>query len=132
MHMSNPNRSPNGVWLKDVVLPLNRPAQTSRTWRKRRAKSAAGLDAVYGQFPSAKSLTGLVQKVPAHFLFTFKVTCDITLKCFVNLLASASRLGSPTTISFTRTVRKRLPQACVNPFARTSGADVRVEPVLLR
>lgn len=81
--------------VEDVVLPLNRPAQTSRTWRKRRAKSAAGLDAVYGQFPSAKSLTGLVQKVPAHFLFTFKVTCDITLKCFVNLPRLGIKAGKP-------------------------------------
>ena len=34
------------------------------------------VDAAYYQFPSAKYLNGLVQKVPGDFLFTFKVTDD--------------------------------------------------------
>ena len=32
------------------------------------------VDAAYYQFPSAKYLSGLVEKVPGDFLFTFKVT----------------------------------------------------------
>ena len=49
------------------------------------------VDAAYYQFPSAKYLTGLVQKVPDDFLFTFKVTDDITLKRFTNAAACLRR-----------------------------------------
>lgn len=53
------------------------------------------VDAAYYQFPSAKYLTGLVQKVPDDFLFTFKVTDDITLKRFTNLPRFGIKAGKP-------------------------------------
>ena len=51
------------------------------------------VDAAYYQFPSAKYLNGLVEKVPADFLFTFKVTDDITLKRFTNLPRFGMKAG---------------------------------------
>ncbi len=53
------------------------------------------VDAAYYQFPSAKYLNGLVEKVPADFLFTFKVTDDITLKRFTNLPRFGMKAGKP-------------------------------------
>ena len=52
------------------------------------------VDAAYYQFPSEKYLDGLVQKVPDDFLFTFKVTDDITLKRFTNLPRFGIKAGS--------------------------------------
>ncbi len=53
------------------------------------------VDAAYYQFPSAKYLSGLVEKVPGDFLFTFKVTDDITLKKFTNLPRFGIKAGKP-------------------------------------
>ena len=53
------------------------------------------VDAAYYQFPSEKYLTGLVEKVPADFRFTFKVTDDITLKRFTNLPRFGIKAGQP-------------------------------------
>jgi len=53
------------------------------------------VDAAYYQFPSEKYLSGLVSKVPADFLFTFKVTDDITLKRFTNLPRFGIKAGRP-------------------------------------
>ncbi|NBU10829.1 MAG: DUF72 domain-containing protein [Proteobacteria bacterium] len=53
------------------------------------------VDAAYYQFPSAKYLSGLVEKVPGDFLFTFKVTDDITLKRFTNLPRFGMKAGKP-------------------------------------
>ena len=53
------------------------------------------VDAAYYQFPSEKYLMGLVSKVPADFLFTFKVTDDITLKRFTNLPRFGIKAGKP-------------------------------------
>ena len=53
------------------------------------------VDAAYYQFPSAKYLSGLVEKVPGDFLFTFKVTDDITLKRFTNLPRFGVKAGKP-------------------------------------
>ena len=53
------------------------------------------VDAAYYQFPSEKYLDGLVQKVPDDFLFTFKVTDDITLKRFTNLPRFGIKAGKP-------------------------------------
>ncbi|MEQ2005972.1 MAG: DUF72 domain-containing protein [Limisphaerales bacterium] len=53
------------------------------------------VDAAYYQFPSEKYLAGLVGKVPADFLFTFKVTDDITLKQFPNLPRFGIKAGKP-------------------------------------
>lgn len=53
------------------------------------------VDAAYYQFPSEKYLTGLVSKVPGDFLFTFKVTDDITLKRFTNLPRFGIKAGKP-------------------------------------
>lgn len=43
------------------------------------------VDAGYYRFPDHRYLEGLVAQVPPDFLFTFKVTDDITLKKFTNL-----------------------------------------------
>jgi hypothetical protein len=43
------------------------------------------VDAAYYQFPSTKCLDALVTQVPDEFLFTCKVTDDITLKRFTKL-----------------------------------------------
>jgi len=53
------------------------------------------VDAAYYQFPSTKYLDGLITKVPADFLFTFKVTDDITLKRFTNLPRFGIKAGKP-------------------------------------
>ena len=53
------------------------------------------VDAAYYQFPSAKYLNGPVEKVPGDFLFTFKVTDDITLKRFTNLPRFGMKAGKP-------------------------------------
>ena len=53
------------------------------------------VDAAYYQFPSAKYLSGLVEKVPADFRFSFKVTDDITLKRFTNLPRFGVKAGKP-------------------------------------
>ena len=53
------------------------------------------VDAAYYQFPSEKYLAGLAAQVPDDFRFTFKVTDDITLKRFPNLLRFGTRAGQP-------------------------------------
>ena len=53
------------------------------------------VDAAYYQFPSAKYLSGLIEKVPGDFLLTFKVTDDITLKRFTNLPRFGVKAGKP-------------------------------------
>lgn len=53
------------------------------------------VDAAYYQFPSEKYLDGLMTKVPTDFLFTFKVTDDITLKRFTNLPRFGIKAGKP-------------------------------------
>lgn len=53
------------------------------------------VDAAYYQFPSTKYLDGLMTKVPTDFLFTFKVTDDITLKRFTNLPRFGIKAGKP-------------------------------------
>ncbi|MFM7102367.1 MAG: DUF72 domain-containing protein [Verrucomicrobiota bacterium] len=54
-----------------------------------------GVDAAYYAFPTAKYLAGLREQVPADFLFSFKVTDDITLKHFPNLPRFGRRAGQP-------------------------------------
>jgi len=51
------------------------------------------VDAAYYQFPSKKYLHGLVRQVPEDFLFTFKVTDDITIKKFANLPRFGAKAG---------------------------------------
>ena len=53
------------------------------------------VDAAYYKFPSTKYLDGLMTKVPTDFLFTFKVTDDITLKRFTNLPRFGIKAGKP-------------------------------------
>ena len=53
------------------------------------------MDAAYYKFPSTKYLDGLMTKVPTDFLFTFKVTDDITLKRFTNLPRFGIKAGKP-------------------------------------
>lgn len=54
-----------------------------------------GVDAAYYQFPTASYLSGLVEQVPADFLFSFKVTDTITLKHFPNLPRFGRLAGQP-------------------------------------
>lgn len=60
---------------------------------------SVGVDAAYYQFPTERYLTGLVEQVPADFLFSFKVTDTITLKHFPNL-PRFGRLAGQTNESF--------------------------------
>ena len=53
------------------------------------------VDGAYYKFPDRRYLEGLVSQVPADFLFTFKVTDEITLKRFPNLPRFGSRAGQP-------------------------------------
>ena len=43
------------------------------------------VDAGYYGFPDQRYVEGLVSQVPSDFLFTFKITDDITIKKFTNL-----------------------------------------------
>lgn len=51
------------------------------------------VDAGYYQFPQPKTLEKLVSQVPSHFLFSFKVTEEITIKHFTRLPRYGPRAG---------------------------------------
>jgi len=51
------------------------------------------VDAAYYQFPSHRYLESLMGQVPADFLFTFKVTDEITIKKFPQLPRFGARAG---------------------------------------
>jgi uncharacterized protein YecE (DUF72 family) len=51
------------------------------------------VDAAYYQFPTARWLGELTSQVPDDFLFAFKVTDAITLKCFPQLPRFGARAG---------------------------------------
>jgi len=53
------------------------------------------VDGAYYRFPSAKYLDGLVSQVPTDFLFTFKVTDEITIKKFTHLPRHGIKAGKP-------------------------------------
>lgn len=51
------------------------------------------VDAAYYRFPTDSYLAGLVEQVPAHFKFTFKVTDEITIRKFTQLPRFGPRAG---------------------------------------
>ena len=51
------------------------------------------VDGAYYRFPEPRFLAGLLDQVPASFLFAFKVTDEITLKRFPNLPRCGARAG---------------------------------------
>src|SRR5277367_3837632 len=53
------------------------------------------VDAGYYRFPEHRYLEGLVSQVPDDFLFTFKVTDEITVKKFTNQPRFGKRAGKP-------------------------------------
>jgi uncharacterized protein YecE (DUF72 family) len=53
------------------------------------------VDAGYYQFQERRSIEKLVAQVPSNFLFTFKVTDEITIKKFPNLPKYGKRAGEP-------------------------------------
>ncbi|EEF57586.1 DUF72 domain-containing protein [Pedosphaera parvula] len=53
------------------------------------------VDAAYYKFPDERYLKNLVSEVPEDFLFTFKVTDDITIKQFPELPRFGLRAGRP-------------------------------------
>jgi uncharacterized protein YecE (DUF72 family) len=53
------------------------------------------VDAGYYRFPDHRYVEKLVSQVPADFLFTFKVTDEITVKKFTNLPRFGERAGKP-------------------------------------
>jgi uncharacterized protein YecE (DUF72 family) len=53
------------------------------------------VDAAYYKFPDQRFLEGRVSQVPDDFLFTFKVTDEITVKRFTNLPRFGIRAGKP-------------------------------------
>ena len=53
------------------------------------------VDGAYYKFPDRRYLQGLVEQVPEDFLFTFKVTDEITIKNFSNLPRFGPRAGQP-------------------------------------
>lgn len=55
--------------------------------------STVCVDAGYYAFPTEKYLAGLVEQVPAHFRFGFKVTEDVTVKRFPQLPRFGPRAG---------------------------------------
>ena len=52
------------------------------------------VDAGYYRFPAPKYISGLVSQVPDDFLFSFKVTDEITVKKFTNQPRYGSRAGN--------------------------------------
>src|SRR5262249_24078023 len=52
------------------------------------------VDAAYYKFPEARSLADLVSLVPADFLFSLKVTDEITVRRFPNLPRFGRRAGA--------------------------------------
>src|SRR5215212_10537177 len=55
------------------------------------------VDAAYYKFPDARLLEELITDVPANFLFSFKVTDQITTKHFPNLPRFGERAGTANT-----------------------------------
>jgi uncharacterized protein YecE (DUF72 family) len=55
------------------------------------------VDAGYYRFPDHRYIEKLVGQVPSDFLFTFKVTDEITVKKFTNLPRFGERAGKPNT-----------------------------------
>lgn len=53
------------------------------------------VDAAYYRFPDPRYIEGIVSQVPADFLFTFKVTDEITVKKFTHLARFGQRAGKP-------------------------------------
>jgi uncharacterized protein YecE (DUF72 family) len=53
------------------------------------------VDAAYYRFPDPRHIEGLAAQVPDDFLFTFKVTDEITVKKFTNLPRFGRRAGKP-------------------------------------
>jgi uncharacterized protein YecE (DUF72 family) len=53
------------------------------------------VDAAYYKFPDRRYLEGMVSEVPEDFLFTFKVTDEVTIKKFTNLPRFGTRAGKP-------------------------------------
>jgi uncharacterized protein YecE (DUF72 family) len=53
------------------------------------------VDAGYYRFPDHRYIEKLVAQVPSDFLFTFKVTDEITVKKFTNLPRFGDRVGKP-------------------------------------
>jgi uncharacterized protein YecE (DUF72 family) len=53
------------------------------------------VDAAYYRFPDHRYIEGLVSQVPSDFLFTFKVTDDITIKKFTKLPRFGLKAGKP-------------------------------------
>ena len=53
------------------------------------------VDAAYYKFPDQRYLAGMVSQVPEDFLFTFKVTDEMTVKRFTNLPRFGIRAGKP-------------------------------------
>ena len=51
------------------------------------------VDAAYYQFPSGQKLVSLAEQVPSDFLFSFKVTDEITARHFANIPRMGSRAG---------------------------------------
>lgn len=51
------------------------------------------VDGAYYRFPDKRYLSGLVEQVPSDFLFTFKVTDEITVRRFPNLPRFGARAG---------------------------------------
>jgi uncharacterized protein YecE (DUF72 family) len=53
------------------------------------------VDAAYYKFPTSHQLEELVSQVPSDFLFTLKVTDEVTIKKFANLPRFGLRAGRP-------------------------------------
>ena len=53
------------------------------------------VDAAYYKFPTPRYLEGMMAQVPPDFLFTLKVTDDITIKHFPDLPRFGARAGQP-------------------------------------
>jgi uncharacterized protein YecE (DUF72 family) len=53
------------------------------------------VDAAYYQFPAASFVDGLMAQVPSDFVFSLKVTDEITVKRFHNLPRFGARAGEP-------------------------------------
>jgi uncharacterized protein YecE (DUF72 family) len=92
------------------------------------------VDAAYYQFPTAAHVDEMVSQVPSDFVFSFKVTDEITVKRFPNLPRFGLRAGEPNphfldaqlfTSSFLTPFEKYRPQVgvLIFEFSRFNSSD---------
>jgi uncharacterized protein YecE (DUF72 family) len=79
------------------------------------------VDGAYYRFPDHRYVEKLVGQVPADFLFTFKVTDEITVKKFTNLPRFRERAGKPNANFLNADLFERAFAKTFEPFKQNVG-----------